>query len=183
MSNFPGRTESALIVIDVQNAVINTAYKRDETVANIAALVAHSRANGISVVWIQHNDDEIVKGSEDWEIVAELIPVEGEPIVHKNYRSSFEGTTLDDVLAGLNVGRLIITGSETAFCVRNTIHAAYERGYDVTISADAHTTNEIDWNGVQISANQIIDELNLTLSDYCPPGRRVNVLTTKELIS
>ena len=182
MSKFPERTETALIVIDVQNAVINTAFKRDETVANIDALVTYARAKDIPVVWIQHNDDDIVKGTEEWQIVSELTPADDEPLVHKNYRSSFEATELDDVLADLNVGHVIITGAETAFCVRNTIHAAYERGYDVTVAAGAHTTNEIDWAGVRVPAENIISELNLTLSEYRLPGRTVVVRDTAQII-
>lgn len=182
MSKFPGRDKTALIVIDVQNAVINTAFKRDETVANIASLVTKARSAHIPVVWIQHNDGDIVKGTDDWEIVSELSPASDEPIVHKNYRSSFEATELDDVLAKLNVGHLIITGAETAFCVRNTIHAAYERGYDVTVAEGAHTTNEIDWNGVRVPAESIISELNLTLSEYRLPERTVVVRAASEIL-
>lgn len=182
MSSFPDRTNTALLVIDVQNAVVNSAYKRDETVANINRLVTYARTNGIPVVWVQHNDEEIVKESDEWKIVSELAPAENESIVHKNYRSSFEATVLDHVLAELGAGHLIITGAETAFCVRNTIHSAYERGYDVTIAEGAHTTNEINWDGIRVPAENIINELNLTLSEYHLPNRTVVVRSVAQII-
>jgi nicotinamidase-related amidase len=183
MSKFQNRTQTALLVIDVQVAVVESVYKRDETVANINRLVAHARTNSIPVVWVQHNDNELPRDSAQWQIVPELSPAGNEHIVHKNYRSSFEETNLDEVLAELNVGHLIVCGAETTWCVRNTIHAAFERGYDVTIIGDAHTTNDIDWEGVVLSAKSLIEELNLTLEEYHLPGRLVKVQTTQTTVS
>ena len=60
----------------------------------------------------------------------------------KIYRSSFEQTTLDETLAKLGVGHLYVCGAETDNCVRHTSHAALERGYDVTLVADADTTSD-----------------------------------------
>jgi nicotinamidase-related amidase len=114
--------------------------------------------------------------------VSELKPAEGEEIVHKTYRSSFEATNLEDVLAGLGAGRLIVTGAQTNFCVRNTVHAAFERGYDVTVVGDAHTTMDESWNGYELKADTIIDDFNLGFTHYDLPGRSVRLIkSTDEL--
>lgn len=87
------------MVIDVQKGVVAGAHQRDTVVANIAALVDTARAQGAPVVWVQHSDEGLKKGSEDWEYVAELPRRESEPLVHKTYGDSFEGTDLEEVLA------------------------------------------------------------------------------------
>ena len=73
-----GRTKSALLVIDVQNQVVQGAFNKDQVIANINTAVGKARAAGVPVVWIQHSDDWMAIGSEDWQIVPQLTPAEGE---------------------------------------------------------------------------------------------------------
>ena len=182
MTTLANRPNSALIVIDVQNAVVENAFKRDEIVRNIATVVDKARAADIPVVWVQHSDDYLTTGSDGWQIVAELQPSEGEAIIHKNYRSSFEATDLEDVLAAAAVGHLIVTGAQTNFCVRNTVHAAFERGYDVTVVGDGHTTSDESWNNYELKADTIIDDFNLGFTHYDLPGRRVRLIHSTDAL-
>ena len=63
--------------------------------------------------------------------------------MQKNYGDAFEDTDLEDVLAELGVGRLVVTGAQTDACVRSTLHGAFVRGYDATLVGDAHTTEDL----------------------------------------
>ena len=63
-------------------------------------LVDKARRDGVPVVWVQHNDGQLAKGSDDWQIVPELIRGDAEPLVEKSYADSFEDTTLETVLSG-----------------------------------------------------------------------------------
>jgi nicotinamidase-related amidase len=81
-------------------------------------------------------------GSDGWRIVPELSPEPSEPVVEKSYGDSFEDTRLEDVLAELEVGRLVVTGAQTDACIRSTLHGALVRGYDATLVSDAHTTED-----------------------------------------
>ncbi|WP_196987315.1 cysteine hydrolase family protein [Caenimonas aquaedulcis] len=180
MSKFPDRPRSALLVIDVQNDVVATAWMRTQVISNIAELVRKARAAGTPVVWVQHSDDWLPAGSEPWQIVPELQPLPGEPRIGKHFRSSFEETTLDALLEELRVGRLFICGAQTNFCVRHTTHAAIERGYDVTLVADAHTTSDEPWQSRVIPAASIVDELNRACMDYRLPYRSSGLVTTAD---
>lgn len=166
-----GRPKSALLVIDVQNQVVDGAFNKDTVIAHINSAVDKARAAGVSVVWIQHSDDWMAIGSDDWQIVPELSPLESEPRVGKLYRNSFEATELENVLKGLDVGHLYICGAQTNNCVRFTTHGALERGYDVTLLKDAHTTTDFETGGKKISAEFAIDELNSSLFGEELPGR------------
>jgi nicotinamidase-related amidase len=162
---------SALVVIDVQNDVVARAHRRDQVVGTIARLVERARESDTPVVWVQHDDGELERGSDGWRIVPELVVGEREPVVHKNHGDSFEATDLDRVLADAGVTRLIVTGAQTDWCVRSTLHGAVARGYDAVLVSDAHTTSDAEWDGVEIPASSIIAHTNMYWHWHRVPGR------------
>ena len=175
------RPKDALLIIDVQNAVVDAAHQRDERVATMAVAVEHARRKQVPVIWVQHSDPWLVRDSEDWRIVPELSPLEEEHRVHKLYRSSFEATNLEEILSELEVGHLYVAGAETNNCVRHTSHAALERGYDVTLLSDAHTTSSFDTAQGLVDAEIVITELNANFADYQLPGRMASAILVAEL--
>lgn len=183
MCTISGRNLSALLVIDVQVDVVTGCFEAEKRTANIVNLVSFARANSIPVIWVQHNDEELVQGSAGWQLVESLVPLASEAIIHKNYRSSFEATNLDEVLAELNVGHLIMCGAQSNYCVRNTLHAAIERGYDVTLIADAHTTCDEYADDQVIPGANIVNELNQVSGYYELPGRLLQTKLTSELMA
>jgi nicotinamidase-related amidase len=177
------RGQSALIVIDVQVNVVESAYKRDEIVANMVVAVDKARSHGVPVIWVRHSAEDLPLNSDGWQIVPELTPSAGEPIVEKLYGSSFEATNLEEILAGLKISHLYICGAQSNNCVRHTSHAAFERGYDVTLIADAHTTTGFEWNGFVVDAASTIDEQNTNFMQYELPGRTARTQKVAELWS
>ncbi len=178
MTTLENRPNTALLVIDVQNGVVAGAYERDAVVANVDSLVEKARREQVPVVWVQHSDDHLAKGSDDWRIVPELAPGDAEPLVEKNYADSFEETTLESVLADLGVGRLVVVGAQTDECIRSTLHGAIVRGYDATLVEDAHTTEDhTEWGAP--SPEAVIAHTNLYWSDHKAPGRTAGTVETK----
>src|SRR5215210_8009120 len=106
MTTLENRPNTALLVVDVQNAAVERAHERDAVVANVASLVERARRLGVPVVWVQHSDEQLARQSDAWQIVSELAPADAEPLVEKSYVDSFEETTLETVLSELGVGRL-----------------------------------------------------------------------------
>ena len=175
MTTLTGRTNSALIVVDVQNNVVANAFRRDDVVSNIAQLVERARAHDIAVIWVQHSDDDLEYGSDGWQIVPELTPADEEPLVHKKFGDSFEATALGDILGDLRVGRLVVVGAQTDACVRSTVHGSFTRGYDVTLVGDAHTTDDLSQYGVP-PPDQVIAHTNMYWSYQRAPGRTAQVV-------
>jgi nicotinamidase-related amidase len=178
MTSLENRPNTALLVIDVQNGVVAGAHERDAVVANIGGLVEKARHEAVPVVWVQHSDEQTVRGSDDWRIVPELKPAEAEPLVEKHYGDSFEDTALETVLSGLGVGRLIVVGAQTDACVRSTLHGAFARGYDATLVSDAHTTEDQSAWGAP-PPEQVIAHTNLYWKYQTAPGRTAGTVETK----
>jgi nicotinamidase-related amidase len=178
MSKLENRPNTALLVIDVQNGVVEGAHERDTVVANVGSLVEKARREQVPVVWVQHADEHLAKDSDEWRIVPELSPDEAEPLVHKSYGDSFEDTELEDVLAGLGVGRLVVAGAQTDQCIRSTLHGALARGYDATLVSDAHTTEDAtEWGAPP--PDQVIAHTNLYWKHQTAPGRTAGTVETE----
>ncbi|MDQ0956942.1 MULTISPECIES: cysteine hydrolase family protein [unclassified Streptomyces] len=180
MTTLPDRPRTALLVIDVQKGVVAGAPRRDEVIANIRTLIDTARAQGAPVVWVQHSDGELVRGSENWQYVEELVRLDPEPLVHKSYFDSFEDTELESVLAGHGVGRVVVTGAQTDACIRSTLHGAFVRGYDVTLVGDAHTTEDLSEYGAP-APEQVIAHTNLYWSWQSAPGRAAGTVDTAKV--
>ncbi|MBC7374366.1 MAG: isochorismatase family protein [Frankiales bacterium] len=180
MTTLSHRPHTALVVIDVQQGVVAGAYERDAVVSTIATLVETARAEKVPVVWVQHSDDSLVEGSDDWQLVRELVRRESEPVVHKRYGDAFEATDLEQVLAGAGVGRLVVSGAQTDACIRSTIHGAFARGYDVTLVGDAHTTEDLSAYGAP-PPQAVVAHTNLYWRHHSAPGRTAAVVTAREV--
>jgi nicotinamidase-related amidase len=180
MTTLENRPNTALLVVDVQNGVLEGTHERDAIVGNVANLVEKAREERIPVVWVQHSDEHLARGSDDWRIVPELTPGESEPLVEKNYDDSFDDTVLETVLSELGVGRLFVVGAQTDACVRSTLHGAFVRGYDATLVSDAHTTEDNTTWGAP-PPDQVIAHTNLYWTYQSAPGRAAGTVETKDV--
>jgi len=164
----------------VQTAVVATVHERDAVVGNIAGLVEKARRVGVPVIWVQHFDENLAKGSEAWRIVSELTPGEDEPLIEKSYGDAFEDTSLESVLSGLGVGRLVVSGAQTDACIRSTLHGALVRGYDTILVSDAHTTDDQSKWGAP-PPDQVIRHTNIYWTYETAPGRTAGTVKTKDV--
>lgn len=176
MTTIAGRTASALLIVDVQRAVVARAVRRSEVVATIASLADRARAAGVPVIWVQHADEGLPRGSEGWAIVPELSIGDGEPVVHKSHGDAFEATDLEARLADRDVGRVVVVGAQTDACIRATLHGAFVRGYDTVLVADAHTTEDLTEYGLP-APELVIAHANQWWTWQSGPGREATVTT------
>ncbi len=175
-------SKGVLLVVDVQVGVVREAWDAPQIIKNVARAVERARAQGAPVIWVQHADDELPHGSSDWQWVPELVPAEGETRIHKGFNSSFEKTALEEVLAKLGATHLVLAGAATNWCIRATAYGALERGYDLTLVKDAHTTQSMDLdNGVRIEAVNVIHELNVAMKWVSYPDRTNGTATAEDV--
>src|SRR4030088_2054598 len=180
MTTLRNRPNTALLVVDVQNGVVAGAHERGAVVANVGSLVDKARRQRVPVGWVQHSDAQLARGSDEGRIAPELPRADAEPLVEKNYGDSFEDTTLETVLSGLGVGRLVIVGAQTDACIRSTLHGAFVRGYDATLVSDAHTTeDQTSWGAPP--PHQVTAHTNLYWTYQTAPGRTAGTVETRDV--
>jgi len=171
-----------LLVVDVQVGVMRNAWESSRIIKNIGVAVEKARRSSVPIIWVQHSDDELVYNSSDWKLAPELSPAEGEIQIHKKFNSSFEQTPLEETLARLGVTHIVLAGAATNWCIRATAYGALDRGYDLTLIKDAHTTETIDIeSGIKIDAINIIRELNIAMTWLSYPNRTNSTVSVDEI--
>lgn len=175
-------TQAVLLVVDFQVGVVAAKWDVPRVTAKIALAVERARAAGVPVMWVQHEDADMPRGSADWQLVPELVPADHELRVFKRYNSAFEETPLEAELARRGATHVVLAGAATNWCIRAAAYAALERGYDLTLLADAHTTSDIDrGDGTVVEARGIVDDLNMVVTWLEYPGRRSQTAKAAEV--
>lgn len=174
----------AMVVIDVQNAILGSAdtprrienhAALDEVVARIAALIGSARKQSIPVLFVQHDGPpgyRLEAGTHGWQIRPEIAPLAGDLVIHKKACDSFFETTLAAELESRQIGKLIVAGCMTQFCVDTTVRRAVSLGYDVTLVSDGHMT--ADFGG--LTYEQIIAHHNALLDGFDAGSHGVRVM-------
>ncbi|WP_164886695.1 cysteine hydrolase family protein, partial [Piscinibacter defluvii] len=156
-------------------------WDRDRIVGNVALAVRRAREAGVPVVWVQHHDHELQRDTPAWQLAAELKPLTGELRIHKSFNSAFESTELLSELDRLAVSGVFLAGAATNWCIRATAYGALDRGFDVTLLSDAHTTEDMELEpGRVVEARSVIDDLNVAMRWLAYPGRSNASVTAAE---
>ena len=113
-----------MLVVDVQVGVVKDSWDAPRIVKNVSRAVERARAEAVPVIWVQHADENLPEGSPQWQWVPELVPADGERLIHKEFNSSFEQTSLENELAALGATHIVLAGPPPigAFGPRHTVH-------------------------------------------------------------
>jgi len=182
MTTLQNRPNTALLVVDVQNGVVHGAPGRD----TVCRQHRHAGRQGPPAdVPVGVGAAQQQRPRQRQRRVADRARVEpdaDEPLIQKEYGDSFEATNLESVLSDLGVGRLVVVGAQTDACIRSTLHGAFARGYDATLVADAHTTEDLTAWGAP-PPEQVIAHTNLYWNEQTAPGRTAGAVPTNDVDS
>lgn len=173
--------QSALVVIDVQNAVMADAWDRDGVVRRTAALIARARSEGVPVTFVRHEEPgspDLTRDTWGWRFDDRVAPLPGECVIDKQYPDAFANTMLADTLDAMDVTHLVIAGAQTDCCIQATVYRAVAEGWHVTLAADCHTTSKVSGG---VPGALVVSHANSALASLEYPGRVVEVIPHDEV--
>jgi nicotinamidase-related amidase len=145
----------AVLIIDMQEALVGAASAKgkrksvvqtfDRATNNLMALRDEARLEGVPVFIVQHDGpegDELVPGSDGWEIVDALKPEANDFLINKKSCDAFHETTLLGQLKETGVSRLVVGRYATQYCVDTSVRSAISHGFDVILVADGNCCSD-----------------------------------------
>ena len=157
-------SKHAIIVVDLQNEYLPSGKLPlagiDSALANAARVIADARSSGNTVIHVRHestHDDApfFAPGSNAVQIHPTVAPMDGEPVVVKNYPNSFLKTELKQILDAQGTEEVTIVGAMSHMCIDATTRAASDFGYKATVVHDACATRDLEFGGQVVPAAQV----------------------------
>ena len=138
-----------LLVIDMQKGLVDEdLYAFDTFIDRTVRLVDTARKNSIEVIFVQHDaglDSGMSIGDENFEIIDQIAPKEGEKVFTKTINSCFGNKEFKEYVENLDDKRLMIVGLQTNYCIDCTVKSAFERGFEVIIPEGTNSTFDNDY--------------------------------------
>jgi gluconolactonase len=145
--------------------------KKQKVVTNVKALAAAARAAGMPVIHVWYIVEKgapglrlnaplfqavkatkgLERGSHGAAPVTGLEQKRGDFVVEKSRMNAFHGTNLDNLLRGLGVEKLVITGAWTNFSIEHTARHGADAGYDVVVVTDGTSTINDEWQDAALN--------------------------------
>jgi nicotinamidase-related amidase len=165
-------SDASLVFIDYQNEYLSgplTLTGAADSLSEATQLLQAARAASAPIFHVAHKGRPCGLFDRDenrGQIIPQVTPWEGEPIIEKGLPNSFAGTALHSFLTTAGRKNIIIAGFMTHMCVSSTARVALDLGYRVTIAAGACATRDLpDGDGGRIGADVIHKVALAELSD------------------
>ena len=152
-----------LLVIDMQKGIADEElYAYDTFMDRTARLVDAARKKHVEVIYFQHDagpGSGLSAEDDDFEIVDEVAPKEGEKVFVKTINSCFGNKAFTEYMEQQEDKRLMIIGLQTNWCIDCTVKSAFERGYGVIIPEGTKSTFDNDYMTGEITYRYYNEEI------------------------
>jgi len=162
--NQPMKTNTALLLIDIQNDYFNGGANplvgSIEASLNAKKLLETFRAKSLPIIHVQHlatrpGSTFFVPNTKGAEIHSNVTPLATEKVITKHYPNSFRETELLACLKSKNITHLVVCGMMTHMCVDATVRAAKDHSFDITLISDACATRDLEIQGQTVAAPEV----------------------------
>lgn len=143
---------TALLIIDFQIGVQPKnvpLYNLTNVLDEVNQRIRLFRETNKPIIFVQHNDSDLVLNSPEWQLFPELDAKETDIFINKTHANSFYKTELIEQLRKLNITSLEVCGAQTEYCVDTTIRMAHGLGYHLFMKKGLTTTLNSDLLGAK----------------------------------
>ncbi|WP_297026043.1 isochorismatase family cysteine hydrolase [Thermoplasma sp.] len=175
---------TVLVVWDVQNALVNSIFNRDQFVGSLKNILSEARSKHVPVIYTKItplpfefesgyriyssmkrygvSDPRKISfmkpGSPESEIYSELMPAEGDTVVNKNTADIFVGTNVELMLHNAGIDTVIFTGIATEFGIESSARSAGNRGFYPVVVEDcvSSSSKEMHEAALKVMRTQVI---------------------------
>lgn len=175
-----------LILVDLQNDYFPGGNMElvgtKKAATNAQLLLKKFRTANLPIVHIQHLSIQpgatfFLPETDGAKINNLVAPTKDEIVVKKNFPNSFRDTELLEILKMAKTKNIVICGAMSHMCIDATTRAAFDLGFNCTVTEDACTTKDLTFNGKTIKASDVHASFMAALS-----APYANILTTLETI-
>ena len=148
----------ALIIIDIQCGLTRkkTLYNAKLFLDTVNSAIKAFRLSDSKIIFVQHNNTQLQKDTDDWEIDPILDKQEYDIVVQKKHGNAFQDSNLKAILLKFGINDITISGLVTHGCVRATCMGALAEGFKTSLLQNGHT----NWNrDAKIKIDQTENEL------------------------
>lgn len=135
--------KKALLIIDLQKGVCfddATLYHLDSLIDRVNQRIADYRKANLPIIFIQHEDEDLMKNTESWQLHPDLTSEASDYFIGKTHANSFYHTDLQETLRNEAIDTLEIWGAQTQYCVDTTVKFAHGLGYRILMEKGGSTT-------------------------------------------
>lgn len=134
----------ALVIVDMQKA-FQYSYDFNGLVHRINDRIFSYRQANLPIIYIQHNDQYIVRGSELWQLSGKLDKQKEDTVIEKFHPNAFYQTNLNKILMENHIRTIEMCGAQTEYCCNASVVMAHGLGYKVLMEHDMTTTFDNDY--------------------------------------
>ncbi|MBN1648247.1 MAG: isochorismatase family protein [Spirochaetales bacterium] len=131
----------ALLVIDIQeNLMARALLNREVFIAAVNSAIRQCRGKRIPVIFVQHNNNFLVKGESGWQLFSGLERQDDDRVFQKSHSNAFDEKDLEEFCIATGIAEVIVCGLVTHGCVRSTCLGGLDKGYTMKLLANGHTS-------------------------------------------
>lgn len=146
----------ALLVVDIQEGLTKRKdlYNSSCFIETVNYVISRYRELGNIVIFIQHNNKQLINGESDWEINRRIDKRNKDITLQKQHGNAFEKTELKSILKNKNIKEILVCGLVSHGCVKSTCIGGLNQGFITNLLANGHT----NWNKdaeIKISSTEL----------------------------
>lgn len=156
-----------MVLVDIQSGLTKnkTLYNEHGFFDTVNAAIKAYRNSDFKIIFVQHNNKQLIKGSPDWEIDKRLDKKESDYVIQKKHGNAFKNTDLKSILKERGINSVIVGGLVSHGCVKATCLGGLSGGFEISLLKNGHTNWNKDARAKSLETEKELVKNGVTIED------------------